>query len=104
MPIYIYKREDGTTFEVRQSMNDDPLTEDPDDGQPIRRVITGGKASLIANQRKMDKQQMQQLKDTAGTTLLGDYKPIIKRQREAYEKKLRERNGKPLQSDKITVK
>lgn len=42
MPTYEYKREDGTTFEVRQSINDDPLEKCPDTGQSVKRVITGG--------------------------------------------------------------
>ncbi|MFM7751754.1 MAG: FmdB family zinc ribbon protein [Opitutaceae bacterium] len=29
-------------FEVRQSMNDAPLTRHPDTGEPVRRVIAGG--------------------------------------------------------------
>ncbi len=42
MPTYKYKREDGTTFEVRQSINDDALEECPDTGQKVKRVISGG--------------------------------------------------------------
>lgn len=42
MPTYEYKRKDGTTFEIRQSINDDALTECPETGQPVKRVITGG--------------------------------------------------------------
>lgn len=42
MPVYVYKREDGTFFEVRQKMSDAPLTKDPETGQPVQRVITGG--------------------------------------------------------------
>jgi putative FmdB family regulatory protein len=40
MPIYEYKRPDGTTFEVIQKFSDDPLTEDPDTGVPVERVYT----------------------------------------------------------------
>lgn len=39
MPIYEYRRPDGTTFEVMQSMSDDPLTKDPDTGVPVERVL-----------------------------------------------------------------
>jgi putative FmdB family regulatory protein len=39
MPIYEYRRADGSTFEVLQSIMDDPLTEDPDTGQPVERVL-----------------------------------------------------------------
>lgn len=42
MPTYKYKREDGTTFEIRQSINDDALDECPDTGQKVKRVISGG--------------------------------------------------------------
>lgn len=42
MPTYKYKREDGTTFEVRQSINDNALEECPETGQKVKRVISGG--------------------------------------------------------------
>jgi putative FmdB family regulatory protein len=45
MPTYVYRREDGTTFEVVQRISDEPLTLDPDTGQPVQRVISG--AGLI---------------------------------------------------------
>jgi putative FmdB family regulatory protein len=39
MPIYEYRRPNGTTFEVRQPMADEPLTQDPDTGVPVVRVL-----------------------------------------------------------------
>lgn len=42
MPTYQYKREDGSIFEVFQSMSDDSLTHCPETGQPVKRMITGG--------------------------------------------------------------
>ena len=39
MPIYEYRRPDGTTFEVMQSFSDDALTADPDTGVPVERVL-----------------------------------------------------------------
>jgi putative FmdB family regulatory protein len=39
MPIYEYRRPNGTTFEVMQKMTDDPLTHDPDTGEPVERVF-----------------------------------------------------------------
>jgi len=44
MPIYVYEvilddGEPGQTFEVQQSMKDDPLTKHPTTGQPVRRVV-----------------------------------------------------------------
>ncbi|MFY9488690.1 MAG: zinc ribbon domain-containing protein [Solirubrobacterales bacterium] len=40
MPIYEYKRPDGTTFEIIQKFSDDPLTKDPETGVPVERVYT----------------------------------------------------------------
>ena len=42
MPTYEYKREDGTLFEVKQSINDDALETCPETGQKVKRVISGG--------------------------------------------------------------
>ena len=39
MPIYEYRRPDGTTFEVLQSFADDALTTDPETGVPVERVL-----------------------------------------------------------------
>src|ERR1700691_4051936 len=39
MPIYEYRRPDGTTFEIQQSFSEDALTVDPDTGVPVQRVL-----------------------------------------------------------------
>lgn len=39
MPTYVYKREDGTLFEVLQSIKDLALQTCPTTKQPVRRVI-----------------------------------------------------------------
>src|ERR1700733_9340847 len=39
MPIYEYRRPDGTTFEVQQSFSEDALIVDPDTGVPVERVL-----------------------------------------------------------------
>src|SRR5271155_1963890 len=39
MPIYEYRRPDGTTFDLQQSSSDEPLTVDPDTGVPVERVL-----------------------------------------------------------------
>jgi predicted nucleic acid-binding Zn ribbon protein len=39
MPVYTYRREDGTTFEVRQSFKDDALTVDSETGQKVVRLV-----------------------------------------------------------------
>lgn len=40
MPTYTYRREDGTTFEIRQKFADDPLEVDPETGQSVERIIS----------------------------------------------------------------
>ncbi|MBA3862192.1 MAG: FmdB family transcriptional regulator [Solirubrobacterales bacterium] len=39
MPIYEYRRPDGTTFELVQRMSEDSLTTDPETGAPVQRVF-----------------------------------------------------------------
>jgi predicted nucleic acid-binding Zn ribbon protein len=39
MPIYEYRRPDGTTFEIQQSFSDESLSVDPDTGVPVERVL-----------------------------------------------------------------
>ncbi len=46
MPTYVYRREDGTTFELFQRMTADALETCPTTGQKVQRVIGGG-AGLI---------------------------------------------------------
>lgn len=40
MPIYEYRRRDGSTFEVIQKFSDDPLEVDPESGEPVERVYS----------------------------------------------------------------
>ncbi len=42
MPTYEYKREDGSTFEVQQGINEDALKVCPETGQQVKRIISGG--------------------------------------------------------------
>ncbi len=39
MPIYEYRRADGTTFDLLQPIADDALTVDPETGQKVERVM-----------------------------------------------------------------
>lgn len=41
MPTYVYRREDGTTFEQQQRISEDPLEACPETGQPVERIIAG---------------------------------------------------------------
>lgn len=40
MPTYTYRRDDGTTFEAKQKISDDPLRECPETGQSVERIFT----------------------------------------------------------------
>lgn len=44
MPTYIYETVEPSPiqFELKQCMNDAPLTHHPETGVPVRRVISGG--------------------------------------------------------------
>ena len=42
MPTYVYKREDGSTFEIVQKISEEALKTCPETGQPVKRVISGG--------------------------------------------------------------
>ena len=39
MPIYEYRRPDGSTFELQQSFSDEALKKDPETGVPVQRVL-----------------------------------------------------------------
>lgn len=39
MPVYTYRRKDGSTFDIRQRFLDDPLEACPTTGQAVSRVI-----------------------------------------------------------------
>ncbi|MCU0497281.1 MAG: zinc ribbon domain-containing protein [Anaerolineae bacterium] len=39
MPVYTYRREDGTTFDIRQSFQDQTLATCPTTGQKVTRVV-----------------------------------------------------------------
>ncbi|HRK73224.1 MAG TPA: zinc ribbon domain-containing protein [Rhodothermales bacterium] len=41
MPTYEYRREDGTTFEVQQSITEPALESCPNTGLPVKRIISG---------------------------------------------------------------
>jgi predicted nucleic acid-binding Zn ribbon protein len=41
MPTYVYRREDGSTFEIEQRITEAALTHDPETGQRVERVIVG---------------------------------------------------------------
>jgi predicted nucleic acid-binding Zn ribbon protein len=52
MPIYVYETTDpakpARRFEVKQGMKDEPLRVDPETGEAVRRVISGGYGVHVA--------------------------------------------------------
>ncbi len=47
MPLYVYKREDGSEIEIQHSIHDEALTVCPETGQPMERVLQAfGSAQL----------------------------------------------------------
>jgi putative FmdB family regulatory protein len=69
MPIYEYRRPDGTTFDVMQRMSEDPLTHDPDTGVPVERVLHAPavhfKGSGFYNTDYGTKKRAREMKDSA---------------------------------------
>lgn len=71
MPLYVYQvvREDGKPgerFEIMQGIRDKPLTEHPETGEPVKRVIVApfvaGTHSQIAIDRKLkDPKQLENM-------------------------------------------
>lgn len=43
-------------FEIKQAMSDEPLTQHPETGEPIRRVVLGGYGLLSSSQKKSSPQ------------------------------------------------
>ncbi len=39
MPVYTYRRQDGTTFDYRQNFSDAPLAACPTTGQSVTRIV-----------------------------------------------------------------
>jgi predicted nucleic acid-binding Zn ribbon protein len=56
MPTYVYETIDPSKplrrFEVRQSMKDEPLRVDPETGEAVRRIISGGSGVHVAGSAK----------------------------------------------------
>jgi len=49
MPLYVYKREDGSTVEIQQSIHDEALTVCPDTGQKVQRVLQAFGSAQLPN-------------------------------------------------------
>lgn len=90
MPTYEYQRSDGTIFDCRQSINDNPLTVCPTTGLPVRRrfcfnpdnaFLKGmdwpGKMSESNDRARKNEEKIKSGKRL--TTTLDDYKPDLER-------------------------
>ena len=47
MPTYVYRRADGSTFEIQQRITEDALTHDPETGQTVTRVPSAGAGFVL---------------------------------------------------------
>ena len=71
MPIYVYRREDGSTFEIQQRITEAALTVCPDTGQSVKRVITGaglvfkGNGFYITDYARKDQKRAEETKSAA---------------------------------------
>jgi putative FmdB family regulatory protein len=78
MPIYTYRREDGTSFELRQSFSDEPLQVDPQTGQKVQRVIQSagvifkGSGFYVTDTRGANNPAKPKSSDTSSTTASGE--------------------------------
>ena len=45
-------------FDVRQGIGEAPLTHDPETGEPVRRVISGGLAPLTSKEARRGEQSL----------------------------------------------
>jgi predicted nucleic acid-binding Zn ribbon protein len=73
MPIYVYEvvnddNQPGERFEIFQKMTDSPLTQHPETGVPVRRVITapsinipGRKTAAMAKENVADDSRLEKL-------------------------------------------
>lgn len=92
MPTYEYKREDGTKFEVTQSIKDEALTECPETGQKCRRLISknsGGSIIKGWSPDKVRRKQEYKEKNPYGTTI-----PEYQKRIDENTEKAREIKGK----------
>jgi predicted nucleic acid-binding Zn ribbon protein len=59
MPTYVYETipqkagETAQRFEIKQSVHDAPLTQHPETGQPVQRIIAGGIGILSSKSQQV---------------------------------------------------
>lgn len=68
MPTYVYRREDGSTFEIQQRITEDALTHDPDTGQAVTRIPSRGAGFVLKGTGFYQTDYKPQAKDTASSS------------------------------------
>lgn len=92
MPIYEYKRDDGTTFEIQQKMDEKPLERCPETGQGCKRIISGGQGTIFRGNNWPDKQVRAKKRRDPLETTLPEYRKKIKKNSEKA-KEMKENNN-----------
>jgi|GEM_PF-5278051 putative FmdB family regulatory protein len=77
MPVYVYRREDGTEFEKHQRMNDDKLEVCPDTGQPVKRIIQAATSIIKGWSPDKELKKKQSLEKNPYQTTLPEYQKKI---------------------------
>lgn len=72
MPTYVYRREDGTTFEVQQRITEDALTHDPDTGQAVTRIPVRGAGFVLKGTGFYQTDYKPQPKDASASSTASD--------------------------------
>jgi putative FmdB family regulatory protein len=82
MPTYVYRREDGSTFELVQPISEDALTVDPETGQKVQRVISGaclifkGSGFYLTDYKNANGKPKEEKADKSESTV-ADAKPAV---------------------------
>jgi hypothetical protein len=89
MPVYVYRRSDGSTFETFQSIKDEALTLCPETGLDVRRVICtpqvlwGDKIGIPEHEKMARKERgMKELQKDPLYTNLPEYKEKVEKFRD----------------------
>lgn len=86
MPTYLYEREDGTRFEIQQSIKDDALKECPETGQKVKKIINWEGQTIMYGWSAAKELNKKKNAEKPGVTTLPHYKKKIDANTEkAYE-------------------
>ena len=77
MPTYEYKREDGTKFEIVQSIKAEPLKKCPKTGQKVTKCFNWSGETIMRGWSPDKALRKEKLKNKPGVTTLPHYKKKI---------------------------